>query len=214
MDASNAAGQKDTGRYSYDDIEPAVDRHQNTLERIPGAKDFWFLIAADCSLFSFFFITYMFYRHGSVELYVTSQQTLNRGLGALNTAVLIIGSWGVVQALKATRLDQPRLASHYLAFSTGCGLTFLCVKFFEYWGKFSHGLYPTTNDFFMFYFALTMIHTMHIIVGIVVLTVLRRGVKSGKYYSGNMVVLESGAVYWHMIDLLWIFIFSLLYLLK
>lgn len=182
--------------------------------RLPGVKDFWALIIAECILFSLFFITYMINRSSASALYETSQHALNRNLGAFNTAVLIIGSWSVVQALESTRADRPRSASRHLSFSIACGLIFLCVKFFEYRNKFLHGLYPTTNDFFMFYFVLTMVHMVHVIVGTLVLSVLRLGVTSGKYHSANMDILESGAIYWHMVDLLWIFIFALLYLLK
>jgi nitric oxide reductase NorE protein len=196
------------------DTTLASDSPTDYSRRLPGVRDFWILIVAECTLFSLFFITYLVNRRGAIRLYETSQQALDRNLGAFNTVVLIVGSWSVVRALNSVRLDRSRSASRYLAFSISCGLTFLFVKFVEYREKFLHGLYPTTNDFFMFYFVLTMIHMVHLIVGTIVLIVMRRGVRNGRYHGGNMAVLESGAIYWHMVDLLWIFLFALLYLLR
>lgn len=172
------------------------------------------LIAAECVLFSIFFVTYMISRNGNLDLYGASQQTLNRNLGAFNTVVLIVGSWSVMQALESVRLERSRTASRYLAGTIGCGLTFLSVKIFEYSDKFSHELFPTTDDFFTFYFALTMIHMVHLVVGTVALAVMRHGVIDGTYRRDNMAILESGAIYWHLVDLLWIFLFALLYLLR
>ncbi|MBB3957533.1 cytochrome c oxidase subunit 3 [Novosphingobium sediminicola] len=182
--------------------------------RVPGVRDFWILIAAECSLFSFFFITYMIGRGGDVDLYRTSQQALSRDLGVFNTCVLIIGSWSVMQALGSLRREHARQASHYLAGVIGCGVIFAGVKVFEYADKISHGLFPTTNDFFTFYFVLTMVHMVHLVIATVVLAVMRRGVMAGHYHSGQMDVLESGAIYWHLVDLLWMFLFALLYLLQ
>lgn len=181
---------------------------------MPGVRDFWILIAAECTLFSLFFITYMISRNGDPDLYKASQQTLNRNLGAFNTVVLIVGSWSVMQALESVRLERSRPASRYLAGAIGCGLTFLTVKIFEYADKFSHDLFPTTNDFFTFYFVLTMIHLVHLVIGTVVLAVMRHGVIDGTYRRDTMAILESGAIYWHLVDLLWIFLFALLYLLR
>jgi nitric oxide reductase NorE protein len=184
------------------------------VKRMPGGSDFWVFIAAESLLFGFFFITYIFYRSGSIELYNLSQQALNRGMGAFNTAVLIVSSWSVVQALEAVRRDRLRVAPRYLSFSIVLALVFLTVKICEYHDKFHHGINLTTNDFFMFYFVLTMIHMVHVIVGTVVLIVLRQGIVQGKYHRDNMNSLEMGASYWHLVDLLWIFLFPLLYLLR
>jgi nitric oxide reductase NorE protein len=182
--------------------------------RVPGVRDFWILIGAECTLFSLFFISYMVGRAGDMDLYAASQRALNRNLGAFNTVVLILGSWLVIRALDHIRQDRPARAARGLAGAIGCGLAFVCVKFIEYGDKFAHGLFPTTNDFFTFYFVLTMIHMVHLLVGTVVLVIMRRGVIDGTCHAANMAFAESGAIYWHLVDLLWIFIFALLYLLR
>ena len=88
------------------------------------------------------------------------------------------------------------------------------VKICEYQDKFHHGITLATNKFFMFYFVLTMIHMAHVIIGTVVLIVLRQRLVQGEYDRDNMNVLEMAASYWHLADLLWIFLFPLLYLLR
>src|SRR6516164_4477212 len=94
----------------------ALDLHHAAVKRMPGAKDFWVFIAAECLLFGCFFVAYIFYRSGSVELYNLSQQTLSRGMGAFNTAVLVVSSWSVVQALEAVRRGRVKAAPRYLLF--------------------------------------------------------------------------------------------------
>lgn len=192
----------------------AVTDHSAFPKRIPGIKDFWVLIIGECLLFSLFFTTYLVDRSQSTALYESAQQALNRHLGAINTAILIIGSWSVAQALSNVRSNRAKRAARYLMLACGCGITFFCIKIFEYHLYFSRGLYPTTNDFFMFYFVLTMVHLIHVGIGIIVLLVLRSGVVMGRYSKENILVFESGAIYWHMVDLIWIFIFTLFYLLR
>jgi nitric oxide reductase NorE protein len=95
--------------------------------------------------------------------------------------------------------------------AVACGVAFGAVKIFEYRSKIVHGVTMLTNDFYMYYFALTGLHFVHLVIGIVVLTVLltkARGGMTGDYQR----YLESGASYWHMVDLLWIMLFPLLYL--
>lgn len=188
--------------------------HSLHLKRIPGIKDFWVLIIGECLLFSLFFTTYMVDRGGDKALYESSQQALNRNLGVINTIILILGSWCVAQALSKMRYGRAKSSARYLALACGCGVAFFSIKVFEYQIYFSHGLYPTTNDFFMFYFILTMIHLVHVFIGIIILLALRYGVARGRYSKENTSVMECGCIYWHMVDLIWLFIFALFYLLR
>ena len=95
-----------------------------------------------------------------------------------------------------------------------CGIAFGISKAIEYGGKLAAGITPMSNDFYMFYFSLTGIHLLHVIGGCVMLTVFWLKARKGEFDSRNLKVLESGATYWHMVDLLWIFLFPLLYLLR
>ncbi|PKO90577.1 MAG: cytochrome-c oxidase [Betaproteobacteria bacterium HGW-Betaproteobacteria-12] len=189
-------------------VPVAASRH------LPGDRDVWIFIMAELMTFSAFFIAYMFYRNGDVELFNRGQATLDRNLGVLNTLLLILSSWGVVRAIAAARTNRRRQIVSYLGVAIGLALAFMVVKYFEYAAKFAVGITLTSNDFYMFYFCLTMIHLAHVVGGTVILSVLLRNARAGKYHAGNLRGLETGASFWHMVDLLWIFLFPLFYLLR
>jgi nitric oxide reductase NorE protein len=183
-------------------------------QRLPGDPDIWFLIFAELMTFGMFFVAYVGYRAMEVELFDESQLTLDRRLGVINTLFLLTSSWAVVTAINAARKDRVADVSRYLALAIALGIGFMVIKYFEYSAKFAAGIGLTTNTFFNFYFALTMIHLVHVIGGTIVLIVLWSNARDGKYHSGNTQGLETGASFWHMVDLLWIFLFPLLYLLR
>ncbi len=181
---------------------------------LPGDRDVWIFILAELLMFGTFFVAYITNRHAEIALFNTSQATLDRSLGALNTLFLISSSWLVVRAVAAVRSQHGRNATHYLGGAIVLALAFIVVKYFEYSAKFAAGMDLTTNDFYMFYFTLTMIHLAHVVGGTVILSVLWLNAREGKYHSRNLRGLEAGAAYWHMVDLLWIFLFPLIYLLQ
>lgn len=182
--------------------------------RLPGDPDIWFLIFAELMTFGMFFVAYVGYRALDVELFDQSQLTLDRSLGVVNTLFLLTSSWAVVTAIEAARRNQLAAVPRYLAVAIALGVGFMVIKYFEYSAKFEAGISLTTNTFFNFYFALTMIHLVHVIGGTIVLIVCWANARDGKYHASNTVGLETGATFWHMVDLLWIFLFPLLYLLR
>jgi len=185
-----------------------------SASRIPGDKDVWFLIIAEMMMFGVFFITYMVYRAKDVELFNVSQLALNRNLALLNTLFLVTSSWTVAQAVIAARQDRLIAVRGYLLTAIGLAVAFMTAKCFEYSIEFEHGITAATNMFFMFYFCLTMIHMLHVIIGTVILGVVWANARRGVYRPGRTEGLETAASYWHMVDLLWIFLFPLLYLLR
>ncbi|WP_293371159.1 cytochrome c oxidase subunit 3 family protein [Nevskia sp.] len=182
--------------------------------RLPGDPDLWFLILAELLTFGMFFVAYVGYRAMETEVFNASQLTLNRTLGVINTLFLLTSSWAVVSAVRAARANHSQQVPRYLALAILLGLSFMVVKYFEYSAKFAAGISLNTDTFFNFYFALTMIHLGHVIGGTVVLTVIWSNARKGAYHAGNMRGIESGATFWHLVDLLWIFLFPLLYLLR
>ena len=182
--------------------------------RLPGDRDVWIFIIAELLMFGAFFVAYIVNRAGEVRLFNASQLTLDRTLGVLNALLLISSSWAVVQAVCAARRNERGAVPRYLGLAIALGIAFTIVKFFEYSAKLGAGLTMMTNTFYMFYFCLTMIHLLHVVAGTVILTVPWSNARGGAYNSSNSKGLETGASYWHMVDLLWIFLFSLLYLLK
>lgn len=192
----------------------ALAERQTAPRRLPGDPDVWLFIFAELMMFGAFFLAYIVNRSTAVDLYNTAQQTLDRNLGVLNTIFLIASSWAVVQALAAARRNQSATTTRYLILAIALAVAFVVVKYFEYSAKFQAGIDLTTNDFYMFYFCLTMIHLAHVVAGSVILLVLCLNARQGKYRAGRMQGMEAGAAYWHMVDLLWIFLFPLLYLLR
>lgn len=185
-----------------------------SVQRLPGDPDIWFLIFAELMTFGMFFVAYVGYRALEVELFDQSQLSLDRSLGVVNTLFMLTSSWAVVTAINAARKDRVNEVSRYLALAIALGVGFMVIKYFEYSAKFDAGISLTTNTFFNFYFALTMIHLVHVIGGTIVLIVCWSNARDGKYRPGHVQGLETGATFWHMVDLLWIFLFPLLYLLR
>lgn len=182
--------------------------------RLPGDKDVWIFILAELMMFGVFFVVYIVNRAGQTDLFNAAQQSLDRKLGIINTVFLVTSSWAVALGVRAARENRLAPVPRFLALAIALGAAFMVVKFVEYSAKFEAGITMTTNTFYMFYFCLTLIHLLHVIAGTVILIVLWTNARGGAYHPHATKGLEAGASYWHMVDLLWIFLFSLLYLLR
>jgi nitric oxide reductase NorE protein len=197
----------------------AADGHTTPLAgaRPERAPAIWIFIALDCSSFGLFFVVFMAERLSQAALFDESAQRLNAGLGFLNACILITSSWLVAWANVAGRKGDFRLARRLLMAAMGIAACFGVVKSYEYFEKFAAGITVATNEFFTFYFALTGIHFVHYLVGMILLGVLAKGPQPfgppAQAEAHYRKWLEGGSLYWHMVDLLWIFIFSLLYLI-
>ncbi len=199
------------------ETEMAQSVHHNSKERqktMPGETGVWILIYGDMMIFGLFFGTYLYYRSLAVDLFDSAQQTLNTGLGLLNTILLLTSSWLVVWALRCAKHGKAGAAVPLLIAAMAMGIGFWIVKIIEYWEKLSTGYTITTNQFFSFYYMFTGIHLVHVTVGLIslgyALLLARRSRTSGSDYR----ILESIGVFWHMVDLLWIVLFAILYLVK
>ena len=181
---------------------------------LPGDFAIWIFIFAELLVFGVFFASYAFSRAYNVELFNTYQATLDRRAGMLNTLLLIAGSFFVARAVAAIRIDDTRAAARWLVWSLAAGSGFLVVKALEYHAKFSVGINLSTNTFYMFYISLTFFHFMHVILGMVILAALWVNTRRGRYSAASHAGMDSGASYWHMVDLVWIVLFPLVYLLK
>jgi nitric oxide reductase NorE protein len=181
--------------------------------RLPGEAGLWVLIAGDLFVFSLFFSTFLYYRGQEPDVFTISQQTLDRAFGLANTFLLLTSSLFVASATRRVREGRPGPRPLFIA-AMACGLGFVVIKAFEYGAKFSAGIGFTTNDFFMLYFAFTGIHLIHVLIGLVILGVL--ALSSGKPEAGTarLMWIECGAIFWHLVDLLWVVLFSLFYLLR
>lgn len=182
---------------------------------LPGEPGVWVLIGGDMLVFSLFFLTYLTYRNASPAIYAHAQTFLDIKLGLINTILLLTSSWFIASAVGAARQNRLRQSSGLTIMALLCGIGFVGLKTFEYYGKFSAGIDLATNEFFMFYFMLTGIHLFHVIIGLGVLLMIK--VKTARNVilsTHDMSLIESGATFWHLVDLLWIVLFPLLYLMK
>jgi nitric oxide reductase NorE protein len=182
--------------------------------RLPGVEGIWVFIGADSVIFAILFLTFMQDRLKNPALFEASRHTLNMNLGGIDTLILLTSSWSVALAVQAMKRDLVHLEPRYLLGGALTGLMFVASKSIEYFEKFAHGLTPGTNPFFMWYFTLTGIHLAHVLLGTSLLTYLWIRSRRGTYDHLHKAVPESVASFWHLVDLLWIVLFPLLYLMR
>ena len=188
-----------------------------------GKLGIWLFLASEVMLFGALFSSYVLLRTGAAhwppiepgEPAQLSSQILNVPLATLNTAVLITSSITMVMAWASLKLNSLPRFKLYLGATIVLALVFLVVKYFEYSHKFEQGHYPSHNNFYAIYFTLTGLHGLHIVGGILVnFYLLTFGSKLWKTDPEQFTNrIENAGLYWHFVDLVWIFLFPALYLL-
>ncbi len=163
-------------------------------------------------IFSCYFAAYMFDRGHNHALFMQSQQHLSQNIGVINTLILLTSSLFVALSIQAARVGDFGVASRLLNFGFACGAGFVLLKSVEWALKISDGFTISSDAFFMHYYMMTGLHFFHVLLGLVLLTMLRRELR-GKT-APRVQFLEVGATYWHMVDFLWIIIFALAYLMR
>ncbi|HJV28871.1 MAG TPA: cytochrome c oxidase subunit 3 family protein [Aromatoleum sp.] len=186
----------------------------DTERRLHGDLAIWFFILAELLAFGAFFVAYAFTRAHNVEVFNAQQLGLDRTSGAINTVLLLTSSFLVVRAVQLAEAGRSRLAARWVAGAFACGAGFVVVKSFEYAAKFAAGVSLSSSTFDMFYLVLTFFHFMHVILGLVILAALWNGARQGRYRPDNMNGIETGAAYWHMVDLVWLILFPLVYVMR
>ncbi len=213
-------------------IPHKIAHHFNThVQEYQSCKlVFWLFLATEIMLFGGMFAAYFVYHALYPETFQVGGQQLNWKLGALNTSILLCSSYTMAMGVRCAQLSNRPQLLRYLVLTVAGAFAFLVVKYFEYSAKFEHGLFPGRffaphgeyaevfrglewpNLFFSFYFTMTGIHGLHVLVGaILILWILRRSAK-GYYHSGHYLPVDLVGLYWHLVDLIWIFLFPLLYL--
>jgi len=182
--------------------------------RLRGDLGVWLVILMELLTFAILFVSYAFARTQELALFNASQATLNLHTGALNTVLLISGSACVASAVQAMGRDARAACARWLLGALACGSGFVGVKLWEYAGKLAEGVDLSTNTFYMFYLLLTGFHFLHVLVGLLALAWLWWRVRRGDYGRGDLHALETGAAFWHMVDLLWIVLFPLVYVMR
>jgi len=186
-------------------MDPATAREAATL-------GIWTFLATEVLLFGGLFTAYVIFRIKYPRMFYEDHLMLDRVLGAVNTIVLIGSSLTVALGISAIRKGKVRLLRMYLSFTILLAATFMGIKYVEYMEKFSHGLSPGTDIFFSLYFMLTGLHGIHVLAGMVVLGAVLYLAGKGKYSESYHTPVEISGLYWHFVDLVWIYLFPLLYL--
>lgn len=182
--------------------------------RLVGDLVIWLVILAELLTFGILFLTYAISRARNVDLFNAAQGTLDLHAGVINTILLICGSGCVAHAVQAVRRDDSSRGVLWLAGALLCGGTFLTMKAAEYATKLDAGIDLATNDFYTLYFMLTGFHFLHVVAGMIMLTLLLIKTARGAYGRHDCHALETGAAFWHMVDLLWIVLFPLVYVMR
>jgi nitric oxide reductase NorE protein len=182
--------------------------------RLAGDLAVWLIILAELLAFGILFLSYAFARTFDVALFNASQRTLDLNSGAINTALLITGSWCVVRAVQAVKHDASATGARWLLAALACGSGFVVIKLLEFSDKAQAGIDLSTNTFYMFYLLLTGFHFFHVLAAMVFLTILLIKTRAAHYGQQNHHALETGAAFWHMVDLLWIVLFPLVYVMR
>ena len=187
----------------------------------PGDFAIWIIVYVELLTFGLLFVGYAFSRRLNTELFNHSQLLLNQTTGFINTVVMITSSYFVVMAVQKIKNMSNKdayvssvVASRWLLSAILLGGVFLAIKLSEFSHIFGEGITLSTNIFFMFYLLLTMFHFMHVALGIVILFNLYRKTKTRAYRQNEYRGLETGAVYWHLVDLLWIVLYPLIYIIR
>lgn len=180
---------------------------------IPGEAGVWVLILGDLFVFSIFFVIIATTRTAHPAMFAGGQATLDRTIGLANTMLLLTSSLFVAMAVHRVRSGRPHAPRLFTA-AIGCGLGFVALKAVEYGAKINAGLGVTTSDFYMLYFAFTGVHLAHVLIGLAVLAFLRSAARQPDSGRSSLVLIESGASFWHLVDMLWVVLFALFYLLR
>lgn len=181
-------------------------------ERIASGKiAVWWFLASEVMVFGGLMGTFILFRiaHGGWNAQAAN---VNWRLGAFNTLLLVTSSLTMILALSASQAGRRERSARFLLLTVLLGLAFLGVKSFEYQHEISEGFTPTSNLFWSFYFILTGLHAIHVLAGIVLNASLYIAAIRGKLWAGNASRIEFAGLYWHFVDVVWIFLFPLVYL--
>jgi nitric oxide reductase NorE protein len=180
-------------------------------KRVVGEPGIWILILGDLPIFTAFFLIFAWYRHQQPRLFAATSQLLNHNLGLTNTLILLTGSVFVALGVRRVR-DRAVASSGIFLAAAMCGIGSVAIKVFEYAEK-VRGSHPLAgNDFFTLYFAFTGVHLLHVIFGTCVLIAMTLAARAPNP-ADNLLLIECGATFWHLVDLLWLVLFALFYLI-
>jgi len=182
--------------------------------RVPGEVGIWIFILGDMLMYGALFASFLYDRGEDPELFNRSASALHTTFGAVNTLLLLTSSILVVYGVRSVRERLSRRPRVFFGLAFACGVGFVVNKYLEYSDLIRNDHDPTENAFFTYYYVLTGIHLTHLLAGLCVLTFLWRVARKGAWEPRDVSATESAASFWHVVDLLWVVLFALLYLVR
>lgn len=195
-------------------------------EHDAGKQGVWLFMATELMMFGGLFVGYSIYRAKYAEAWVEGGSLLDWRLGLVNTLVLLFSSFTMAQAVTNTMKGDNQKAFRNVLVTIVCASIFMVVKYFEYSGKIHHGLFPglgvwnpeavqipETKLFLSLYFVMTGLHGIHIIVGIGLMLWIMKRLKNNEFSKDYYTSVEGVGLYWHIVDIIWIYLFPLMYLI-
>ena len=190
-----------------------------------GAKmGFWIFLFTELMLFGAMFLIYGVYFWRSPEEFVAASKYIGLGLGTFNTFVLLVSAFTMGLSLLSIKQGKAETSKKFLLATIILSIVFICVKYFEWSGKFAHGIWPSSDKvleagqgmtiFFGLYFTMTGFHAVHVIVGIGVMIWLYREICAKEIHQYDFATLENATLYWDFVHLVWVFVFPLYYMLQ
>ncbi len=183
----------------------------------------WLFLFTELVLFGGMFILYSIYRYQYPEAFHLAAKELNTIVGTFNTAILLTSSLTMALSITAIQRKQKSLSLFFQFITIVLALGFMVNKYFEWSAKFHHGIYPGSDIllskpsgeivFFGLYYVMTGLHGLHVIIGVVLIAFMMRFTSKGIINNDSYVKLESAGLYWHLVDIIWIFLFPLFYLI-
>ena len=182
-------------------------------KKLPGDLAMWFFILAELTVFAIFFIGFSVSEQLNEEMFSLGKAQLHQTAGLINTIALITSSFFVALALTKIHKAQAKQSVLLLLIAKAFAIIYISVKIWEYLSLFEQGITIETNTFFTLYFLITAFHLMHVLLGMVILSFIAHSAWQGKYQNNEFSGFEAGTSYWHMVDLLWIILFPLIYVI-
>ncbi len=234
---SGAAAHDSHDSHAHEHPSYVAHHFDTAQQQFDAAKlGMWVFIATEILMFGGLFVAYGLMKAKEPEVFIAGHHYLNKVMGAANTIVLLFSSLTAALAVRSSQLGKRNETSAWLVITIFCACIFLVVKYFEYSHKIEEGLLPgryfghpffdmsaapgfhealpsRANMFFGLYFLMTGLHGLHVVIGMAILGwVLMRNMR-GDFSPEYFTAVEIGALYWHLVDLVWIYLFPLLYLI-
>ena len=192
--------------------EEAEVGDDDDVGRFPGDPDMWLFVVFESLVFTSYFCIYLYSRTQHEQAFLEAQSALTMSLGILQTVVLLTSSWSIARCVRETRAARYAAGQRFAFMTAGLGAMFFAVKIAEWVHLIRDGHTFTSSDFMQHFFFLTGIHAIHLIIGFVVLGVLIHQLSDPRRRSVD--TIETCSTYWHTVDLFWLVIFALLYVVR